>query len=57
MEWSNPAVYCPGFDYVEGVAKLADGMVLIHDLETFLSLEEGKALDEAMAEGIEEFRN
>jgi purine-binding chemotaxis protein CheW len=47
----------PRIDYVEGVAKLSDGMVLIHDLETFLSLEEGTALDEAMSEGIEGLRD
>jgi len=35
-------------DYVAGVAKLADGLVLIHDLETFLSAAEAKALDGAI---------
>ena len=39
----------PGMDYVEGIAKLDDGMVLIHDLARFLSLDEGRRLDEAMA--------
>jgi purine-binding chemotaxis protein CheW len=38
----------PGFAYVQGVAQLADGLVLIHDLDTFLSLQEERALDEAM---------
>jgi len=38
----------PGMEYVEGVVKTEDGMILIHDLETFLSLHEGKALDEAL---------
>jgi purine-binding chemotaxis protein CheW len=38
----------PGMDYVEGVVKLEDDMVLVHDLDRFLSLEEEKALDEAM---------
>jgi purine-binding chemotaxis protein CheW len=38
----------PGADYVEGVIKLRDGMVFIHDLDTFLSLEEEKKLDKAM---------
>ena len=37
-----------GLEYVEGVAKLADGMLLIHNLDRFLSLEEEKALDEAL---------
>ena len=38
----------PGADYVAGVAKLSDGLVLIHDLRTFLSQAEAAALDEAL---------
>ncbi len=38
----------PGIEYVEGVVKLADGLVLIHDLDKFLSLEEEAALDRAI---------
>ncbi|OIP90365.1 MAG: chemotaxis protein CheW [Syntrophobacterales bacterium CG_4_8_14_3_um_filter_58_8] len=38
----------PELEYVEGVMKTEDGMVLIHDLERFLSLPEEKALDEAL---------
>ena len=38
----------PGLGYVEGVAKLEDGMVLIHDLDKFLSLEERHKLDQAL---------
>lgn len=38
----------PGVEYVEGVAKLADGLTLIHDLEKFLSLEEETSLDRAL---------
>jgi len=37
----------PGMKLVEGIVKLPDGMVLIHELDKFLSLEEEKALDEA----------
>lgn len=37
----------PQLDFVEGVAKTEDGMILIHDLERFLSLHEEKSLDEA----------
>lgn len=40
-------VVLPGVKYVEGVVKLEDGMILIHDLDRFLSLEEEKALDKA----------
>jgi len=39
----------PGTDHIQGIAKLQDGMVLIHDLNGFLGLEEEKALDAAMA--------
>jgi purine-binding chemotaxis protein CheW len=39
----------PGIDYVAGVVKLSDGMVLIHDLGRFLSLDEERNLDDAMA--------
>jgi purine-binding chemotaxis protein CheW len=38
----------PGLEYVEGVTKLDEGLILIHDLGTCLSLEEGKMLDAAM---------
>jgi purine-binding chemotaxis protein CheW len=38
----------PELEYVEGVMKTEEGMVLIHDLERFLSLPEEKALDEAL---------
>ena len=38
----------PGMEYVEGVVKLADGLVLIHDLDRFLSLDEATALDRAI---------
>ena len=38
----------PGIEHVEGVVKLPDGLVLIHDLDKFLSLEEETALDRAI---------
>lgn len=40
----------PGAEYIEGVVRLPDGLILIHDLETFLSLEEEKLLSRAMSE-------
>jgi purine-binding chemotaxis protein CheW len=39
-----------GLEHVEGVVKLRDGMLLIPDLEWFLSLEEEATLDEALRE-------
>jgi purine-binding chemotaxis protein CheW len=38
----------PSATYVAGVAKLEDGLVLIHDLATFLSDAEAESLDEAL---------
>lgn len=38
-----------GAHHVAGVARLPDGVVLIHDLETFLSQAEAQALDQALA--------
>lgn len=35
-------------DYVEGVVKLEDGLVFIHDLDTFLSPVEEQTLEQAM---------
>ena len=40
----------PGLEYVQGVAKLEDGMILIHDLDKFLSSEEEAILDRALAD-------
>lgn len=40
----------PGMRYIEGVARLEDGMILIHDLDGFLSLEEEQALDAVMTQ-------
>ena len=38
----------PGTRYIDGVAKLKDGMILVHDLGTLLSLEEDRAIADAM---------
>jgi purine-binding chemotaxis protein CheW len=40
----------PGLEQLQGVMKLDDGLVLIHDLEKFLSLDEARALDDAMGQ-------
>jgi purine-binding chemotaxis protein CheW len=45
-----PRDIVPGVEHVEGVVKLGDGMVLIHDLDRFLSLDEEEALDGAIGE-------
>jgi purine-binding chemotaxis protein CheW len=38
----------PGLGLVRGIACLPDGLVLIHDLEAFLSMDEERTLDEAL---------
>lgn len=38
----------PDVEYVEGVVKLKDGLILIHNLDQFLSLEEETSLDRAL---------
>lgn len=37
-----------GVEYVEAVVKLADGLIFIHDLDRFLSLEEEDALNRVL---------
>ena len=39
----------PGLEFIDGVVKLSDGLILIHNLDRFLSLEETESLDRAMA--------
>ena len=38
----------PRMEYVEGAVKLEGGVILIHDLDRFLSLEEERVLDDAL---------
>ncbi len=38
----------PGLEYLAGVLKLKDGLIFIHDLESFLSLDEEKSLNRAL---------
>lgn len=46
----QPDAILPGLEYVEGVAKLEGDIILIHDLDRFLSLEEEGELDSALKE-------
>jgi purine-binding chemotaxis protein CheW len=41
----------PGLEYLRGVVQLQDGLVLIHDLDQFLSLDEAHTLDTALHRG------
>lgn len=45
---TSPECIVPGIEYIDGVAKIEDGLLLIHDLDKFLSLEEEKALYRAL---------
>jgi purine-binding chemotaxis protein CheW len=40
----------PGLECVEGVVKMEDGMILVHDLDRFLSLDEEIVLEKAMSD-------
>ncbi len=44
----DSAQIVPGIEHFQGVVKGDDGLVLIQDLEKFLSLDEERTLDEAM---------
>jgi purine-binding chemotaxis protein CheW len=48
----QPTQIAPGLDQLQGVVRLDDGLVLIQDLEKFLSLDEARALDEAMNQEV-----
>jgi purine-binding chemotaxis protein CheW len=44
----------PGVEYVDGVTKLDDNILFIHDLDCLLSLEEERQLDNCETQGREE---
>ena len=44
QDTTSAATILPGLEYLEGVARTDEGLILIHDLGTFLSLEEEKVL-------------
>jgi purine-binding chemotaxis protein CheW len=45
-----PDKVLPGIGHVAGIATLPDGLLFIHDLESFLSLDEERQLTEALQE-------
>jgi purine-binding chemotaxis protein CheW len=47
---AQPNTILPGIGHVEGIVALPDSILFIHDLETFLSLDEEQQLSEALAE-------
>jgi purine-binding chemotaxis protein CheW len=44
----DPAAVVPGLELVRGIVRVAGALVLIHNLDAFLSLEESTALDRAL---------
>lgn len=44
----DPESVAPGLERFQGLAQLDDGLVLIHDLPRFLSIDEARALESAM---------
>jgi purine-binding chemotaxis protein CheW len=47
---TSPEVILPGIGHVAGIVSLTDGLLFIHDLATFLSLDEEQRLTEALEE-------
>jgi len=43
----------PGAKYLAGIVRLPDGLLVIHDLENFLSPEEGRETDVALTRGVD----
>ena len=44
-----PETVLPGIEHVSGVAAVADGLILVHDLDAFFSLDEEQQLAESLA--------
>lgn len=47
---TSPEAVLPGIGHVAGIATLSDGLLFIHDLDAFLSLDEEQRLTEALEE-------
>ena len=45
---TDPSVISAGLQYLKGVVTLDDGLILVNDLDSLLSLDEESALDQAM---------
>jgi purine-binding chemotaxis protein CheW len=48
---TSAATLATGLEHIQGVIRLPDGLVLIQDLDLFLSAAESRALDEALEPG------
>ncbi|MBE0548218.1 MAG: purine-binding chemotaxis protein CheW [Rubrivivax sp.] len=47
-DFADAGSILPGLGFIEGVGRLDDGLILIHNLDRFLSLEEDDALSRAL---------
>jgi purine-binding chemotaxis protein CheW len=57
LEWPAAATtdagsLAPGLAHIRGVIAMADDLVLIHDLDAFLSMDEAQALDAALTPAV-----
>jgi purine-binding chemotaxis protein CheW len=48
-DWAPAGGILPGLELIDGAVKLVDGLVLIHDLDRLLSLDEAAAIDRALS--------
>lgn len=51
MDIAGADTILPGLEYIDGVVRLDDGLMLVHSLDRCLSLEEEISLDRAMRPG------
>lgn len=48
LDWVEPAQVLPRLDLIAGIVRRDDGLLLVHDLDRFLSLDEAARLEAAM---------
>jgi len=48
-DWVDAGQVLPGLDLIDGLVRQDDGLLLVHDLDRFLSLAEAARLDAALA--------
>jgi purine-binding chemotaxis protein CheW len=50
-DWVDSDAIVPGLEHVHGIARTTSGLVLVHDLDRFLALDEEAALQEVLDRG------
>jgi purine-binding chemotaxis protein CheW len=51
-DWQTAEQILPGMEYIHGLVKLEGDLVLIYDLDQFLSIDEEQLLDAALVENV-----